>query len=454
MTATYASLREQALEALQAQDARKAYSTFRWALQYPGAPELEDPEQWKEAWELFARIAASLAGEELADIIRKAAHAPKDAQALYYLGYQLIEQKLYGIAATPLARAHRLVPRQEPLLLEFITALEGAGHHEAAVETLHTLPRLVESSFMCRYRLAYNAIMSGDLEEPRRLVLGLQALLARIPPEDPNAPHYPAMAERIRQMLARAEALQAVTPLDSSDLRGWHFVVTGGVLLHLSAHGWEAGMNGRYAFVQDSVSTCLEGIRRVEAVLSQTGRLLPRVFILPERYSAILGHATARVLGVPAEPWPEQGSDAPGLVVAYDLMNLEPPLLKTLQPHRPGQVLWSHATQWTEELPFTADLTTFMYQMNFAPWGERLRLDPDARPGERTPPAEGPVEELAQGVISAKLSEDALEDLPVLSRLVAAMGSLKDAAAGGLFVQQGLRRRHLSDSPVKSGRFG
>ena len=105
----------------------------------------------------------------------------------------------------------------------------------------------------------------------------------------------------------------------------------------------------------------------MEAVLAQAGRKPPRVFLLPDRHSTILGLATARVLGLPTEPWPEQGSDAPGLIVAYDLSTLESPLLKTFWDHRPGQVLWSHATQWTEEAPFTADSTTFLYQQNTPP---------------------------------------------------------------------------------------
>lgn len=87
-----ATLRQEALDALLAQDARKAFSTFRWALEYPGAQELEQPAQWKDAWELLARIAVVFAGEEFANIVRRATHTRDDVQALYALSYHLIEQ--------------------------------------------------------------------------------------------------------------------------------------------------------------------------------------------------------------------------------------------------------------------------------------------------------------------------------------------------------------------------
>jgi hypothetical protein len=453
MQETYDNLRKAAHQALEEQDPQKAFSTFRYVLEYPGAQELEHPARWKEAWELFAEIATPIAGEEFAATVRRAAQDERDVQALYDLGYQLIEQSLHGLAATVLLRAHLLVPGAEPMVTELVVALEGMGAHAEAARLLQAQPQLVQSSFMCRYLLAYNALMSGDLDEPRRLAHGLELLLVRSGAEGEQAEALASMKERIHQMLARADALKDASPLGLKDLRGWHFVTTGGVLLHLSPYGFDEGMTGRYAFLQDSERLCLEGIRRVEAVLAQAGRKPPRVFVLPDRESAILAHATARVLGLPTEPWPEQGSEAPGLLVVYDLAMLDGPLLKTLREHRPGQVLWSHATPWTQEAPFAADLTTFLYQQNTSPWGERLRVNPETQQVERTAPDEGAVEALAEGVVSARLEEGALEDLPKLMALVGAMASVEGDAAGGLFREQGRRRRSLMDSPVKSNRF-
>jgi hypothetical protein len=453
MEETYDARRVQALEALLAQEPRKAFGIFRWVLRHPGAPELKDRTRWTEAWEVFARIAAANSDEELAALVRKAAVDPDDVQALYDLGYQLIERSLHDLAATVLVRAHARVPNHVGLLQELISALEGMEANAEAVRFLEAAPELVQEHAMLRYLLAFNALMTGDLETPRRLLPRLE-VLCRPSPGTPaeEAEFLEVIVTRIREFLARAEALRGVAPLDSRDLRGWHFVVTGGVLLHLSPYGFDEGMTGRYAYLQDSERGCLEAIRRVEAVLARAGRMPSRVLILPDRDSAILGHATARLLGVPAVPLPEDG-DASGLVVAYDLHQLEPELLARLRPHRPGQVLWSHALLWTEPSPFVPDLNTFLYQVNTPPWGQRLRVSPETGKAEQVPAEDGSVESLAERLASAKLEADALEDLPGLLKLVDAMASLRGSAAGGLFREEGPRRRHFTDSPVKSSRF-
>lgn len=449
----YKTLRQQAFEALNARNPREAFAVFRPVLSYPGAPELAKPAQWKKAWEVFSRIATAIVGKELGLFVDAAASRPEDIKALYSLGYQLIEHSLHDLAATVLMRAYRQVPGEETVLSELIVALEGMGNHPEAARILRAVPERVEDSFMCRYLLAYNEAMSGNLDAPRRLLPGLEALLARVDSETPEFQAYSSMAERIRQMLARADALRDVTPLDLEDLRGWHFVAAGGVLLHLSPHGLKEGMRGRYAFLQDSEALCLEGIRRVGAVLARAGRTPPRIFVLPDRDSAILAHATARVLGLPAVPWPEQGSEEPGLIVAYDVGTLEAPLISGLRQHRPGQVLWSHALEWTRAPPFAPDLLTLLYQMNTSPWGGQLKMNSETQQLERAAPTEGPVEQLAQGVVSASLPASALEDLPVLERLVQAMARAQADAAGGLFRDEGPRRMQLADSPVKSNRF-
>src|SRR5262249_55251727 len=155
--------------------------------------------------------------------------------------------------------------------------------------------------------------------------------------------------------------------------RGWHFVLTGGLLLHLSPYGFDV-MRGRYAFVQDSEATCLEGIRRLEAVLGALELGPPRVLVLEDRASAILGHAAAEVLRLPVASWP---SDEPGLIVAYDLASLGD--LQSLREYRPGQILWGHASCWTEVQPVAADFVTFLHQQNRPIGGPRLKVDHEKR---------------------------------------------------------------------------
>jgi hypothetical protein len=431
-----------ARDALGQGDARAAFGHVRFGLAHE--PTLvTDRDRYAEAFGLFARISEALAGPDLAALVRRTVEDPDDVRALYDLGYELIEQGLPGVAATALARANLLFPNQGPILTELSAALERDCRCREAAEALRAAPELVESDFFCRYLLAYNGLMTGDLDEPRGLLPGLFAAAADV--------DRLFMARRVEGMLARADAVRGATPLDGRDLRGWHLVVTGGLLLHLSPYGFDEGMNGRYAYTQDGPDRCLEGIRRLAAVLQAWDVRPPRVWRL-EGDSAALAVAAGAVLGCPVEPWPAGGADA-GLVAAYDLATLPEEAAASLREHRPGQVLWAHASCWTEEPPFAADLTTYLYQYNVSPWGERLRVDPETRKTGKVPPSTAAPEERAAEVLAAQPEADALADLPRLTELARAAQRLEGEHGPGALRGEGRRRRQGTNSPVPSSRF-
>jgi hypothetical protein len=281
--------------------------------------------------------------------------------------------------------------------------------------------------------------MAGDVEEARRTLPLLRSLAA---------PDQGWGASRIQGILARADAARGQTPLDATDLRGWHFVLTGGLLLHLSPHGFDEGMHGRYAFVQDSEPVCLEGLRKLVQVLEALDRRPERVLALGDRASAILAHAAAAVLGVPIERWP---SDKPGLIVAHDLTllaSVDDGVLESLQAHRPGQSLWAHASCWTELQPIAADFVTFLYQHNRDPWGPQLRVDAATKQTYQSEPAQGTPAELGAQVAAATLAQEALADAPALATFARAvqpsLAALRD---------EGLRERQFQGSRVSSNRF-
>jgi hypothetical protein len=212
-------------------------------------------------------------------------------------------------------------------------------------------------------------------------------------------------------------------------------------------------MNGRYALIQDRDELCCEGILRLKDLLNACSLKPPRVFALPDRASSILAHAAAKLLGLQVEPWPEQGSGAPGLIVAYDLRAVDRDLVKSLPEHRPGQVLWSHAESWTAEGPFAADIVTYLYQINVTPWEPRLRRDPELGRFIQTQPREGSHQELAESIANAVLDPECLADLPDLLKLAVAVRTLTGEHAAGVFRTADQRRRHRLDSPVMSSRF-
>ena len=420
--------------ALDANDPRAAFAALRPLLEYPG--DVAETARWSQAIGLFTPIAKALCGEKLEWLATAAARHADDAQSIFDFGYELVEVGLPGVAATALARADRLKPRNPHIISELAAALENATHHREVCDLLHRNRGLVESHFVLAYLLAFNAVMIGDLEESRR-TLPLMLRLA--------TPEQQWGAARIEGYLARADAARGHAPLDATDLRGWHFVLTGGLLLHISPHGFDEGMRGRYAFVQDSPATCLEGIRRVALVLDALDHRPERVLAPADRARAILAHATAIALDLPIEPWP---SHQPGLIVAYDLESIAPADAASLRAHRPGQILWGHASRWTQTHPVAADLVTFLYQHNRDPWGPQLRIDAATGKTHESEPAPGTPAELGAQVASATLAPDALSDGPALAAFARAV-----RPAGAALRAEGERERQFPGSPVPSNLF-
>lgn len=430
---------EAARTALAQGDPRAAFSALRPALAHPAPFDLE-------ALRAFAEVARQLAGPDLAGKVEAVVAAPDDVSALYALGYALIEHGLEELAAPPLDRAHALAPTDALILSELVAAFERVGLHGLACARLRGAPEgVLEGSFLLRYLVGWNTAMSGDLEGLRALVPGLR----------PSSDDERALVGRLEGMLVRADAVRAVGALDDRDLRGWHFVINGGLLLHLSQEGLDDPMRGRYAFVQDHLVMCREGIERARAALEAGGLAVERVLVLPERGSQILGLATARVLGLPAVPW-EEAHEGPGLVVAYDLDALDDDLYRAVRPHRPGQVLWSHASRWTADQPIAPDLVTYLYQFNVPHWGEQLQIDLEAKETRCAEPDAAPPEALAEAIATAAIGygPDALHDLDALRAFAAACARVQDEAhRGGAWRRSGPRRKQWTGGPVPSARF-
>ncbi len=429
-------------DALGSGDARSAFGTLRPWLAYPGKVAAGD---WGRAMEVFARIAREITGDALADLAL-AARGLDDVQPLYDLGYELIEQELYDLAANVLARAVERRRDLPGLLSELVAALERDGQHAEACKWLRKAPALTDREYVLRYLLAWNTAMAGDLDGVRAQMAGLSST---------SNSNEAVMLERLRALLDRADGIKGASPLDGDDLRGWHFVLHGSVLLRVSPHGFKEGMRGRYAITQDSELRCREAIERMTLALSAMGVEVPRVFSLPDRDSTILAIAAARALDVPMEEWDSDTTADPGLIVAYDLGAAGPDLLTQLQPHRPGQVLWEHATRWVVDRPVAADLVTYAYQYNVAPWAERAVVDTKTGEAVRTAADDSPPELIGARIAALPMPEADLHDREALVAFASACASVTHAGepAAGALRDQGLRPRQWTGGPVRSNRF-
>ena len=238
----------------------------------------------------LAAGAARLAGfDDLAQAAAAAADGSgsQDARVLYDFGYACLERGAGYLAVRPLARALDLAPDAAPVLSELVTALEHDGQHARAVAVLEEHQSAM--SWLHRFQYVYNALMAGALDTAAD---GFTRL-----PEPQDTAWAPAR-EKVRRMLARAGTARAVTSLDRRDLRGWHYVLTGGVLATLSSYGYDA-MTGRWAYLSDSADACAVALQRLTLTLDTAGTGPQSVALLPDRSSQILGAAAAAMLSLP-----------------------------------------------------------------------------------------------------------------------------------------------------------
>lgn len=397
---------------------------------------------------LLERAGRIIAGPDFAEVVRGARHDPDDPAALNALGQRLLAERLPRMAVTLLARAHRIAPADEVILAALVSALAADGQHARACTVLRDAPAPSGPSLSRRGVHARHAILAGELDEARRCLPEL------VRSADPA---HQELARVIGGMLTRADALAGVSALDGRDLRGWHFVATGGLLLHIAAHGMAAGMNGRYAFVHDTYESCREGLDRLAAVLAclrgSPARPVERLLAPRDRASAVLARAAARILDCPVVDWPDGDTSGTGLVVAYDLDGLSSPAREALREHRPGQLLYCQATTWTPEPPFAADLVVRLHQFSCAPWDGHTSFDPRTGRWQEVPPDDADLAALAARIAGAAADPSALADLPSLIALAGAARTVEGDAAAGALRQGGPRRRAWCGSPVPSLRF-
>ncbi len=404
---------------------------------------------------VLERAAAVTGFDDMVAAARAVVSNPDSPPNLYDLGYACIERGISAIAVPLLVAALEQAPGTLPIINELATAYEDCYRYSDAVALLEA-NEAVLPDWPGRYLLAFNAMMSGDVAKA-----GHWAARLSTPDSD-----WARAEQRLTGMLRRAEL---VGPLDATSLRSWHFVLNASVLAHVSPYGLDEGMNGRYAFIQDSPDNCATTLIRLREVHRASS-----VGLLPDRASQILGLAAGRLLELPTRPWESDVDNA--LVIAYDLRSVEPPTLEALRQRTPGSLLVEHASCWTSPPPVAADFVGLLHQHLIEPWGARMvarmgedvrRVEPDSRPAEAvaedivaaasapaTPAASAPAAPAtaatpATAASSASAARDA-ETAPddTVADLVAFVRTLGDA-----WPATGPRDRMWSPGPVPSSRF-
>jgi hypothetical protein len=361
-------------------DDHAAFGKLRARLGWPAGKTVQTGElpRWLG---LVAELAKRRGAGQVSDLAIAATRDPDSPDQLYDLGYALIDAGAPDIAASILWRCLALVGESEEVVCELVSALESALAYQDALAVLNEHATLRTRSFLCRYLYAFNAAMSGRLDLTREV----------LPDLGPDSPEAEVMAGTIAAMVARANRVAGVAPLDDRDLRGWHYVLSGGLLIHQSPYGFDDPMHGRYAWLADSLPRIATGLERLNELVRDLD--LPCVYAPPGRGHEIVAIAASKKLGIPIAPWPAIGVPAPGLVVVHDLADLDEADAARLVQRKEGQVLFAHACPWTQDSPISPDVTTLLYQTLVAPWGQISELDPETRevrsssPDLRTPEA-------------------------------------------------------------------
>ncbi|MFX1442507.1 MAG: hypothetical protein ACFFHV_03745 [Promethearchaeota archaeon] len=440
----YKQIRQTFLKNLKNQNLQEAYSNIREILDYPGYFYLEVV--WDDVIELFEKITRELIGDEWGDLVKKIRENPNDPDTLYDLAYELYEESAHSIAATFLSRANKIKPYDEKIISELVVNLEFMMLNQDACDLLSGAKELLETSEFCRYLLGFNKIMTGNIDETKRLLITIQ---------ESQDKDIQFMAKSLKGMIDRALTLKNSRSLDHTDLRGWHIVLNGSILLHLSPYGINEGMYGRYAYISDSYSLCHYGIERLKSVLDAVKIKIPCIISLPDRSSQILAMAASEILKKPFKIWDEVDINTKGLIVAYDLNDINSDeLIVEIADHRPGQILWAHASCWTYPFPYAPDITTYLYQQNNSPWGGgQMVYDKKAKRIEILEKNRSELENLSEQIIRAENDQDYIDDLDDLLTMVESLTLITEESKPGIFRKTGRRMHQRVGSPVLSNRF-
>ena len=440
----YKQIRETLLKNLNKRNLQEAYSNIREILEYPGYFYLETV--WDDVIELFEKITRELIGDDWGDLVKKLRENPNDADALYDLAYELYEESAHSIAATFLSRANKIKPQDEKIVSELIVNLEFMMLNQDACDILSEMKELLETSEFCRYLLGFNRIMTGNIDETKKIITTIQ---------DSQDKDIQFMANSLKGMIERASILKNSRSLDNTDLRGWHMVLNGSILLHLSPYGIDEGMYGRYAYISDSYSLCHHGIERLSSVLEAAKIKIPCILSLPDRSSQILAMATSEILKKPFKIWDEVDINTKGLIVAYDLNEISSDeLIIEIADHRPGQILWAHASCWTFPFPYAPDITTYLYQQNNSPWGGgQMVYDKNSERIEILEKDKSEQETISQQIIKAERDQDYVDDLHDLLTMIESLNLISEENTPGIFRTTGRRMHQRVGSPVLSNRF-
>lgn len=377
----------------------KALKLIRDLLQFP--KEIEDAAELKTVLDLLTKSFGQTSNDQLQQACQILSKDIANMDAFYKLGFILTARQYPEIASAVLAYAVKQAPNNLPVLHELVAALEMQGLYAPA---LSSLKNANGTDFTTRYLLAFNTLMTGDIDEALNIGKTLKS----------DSASSDVMLKKWHAIFARVRAVEGVTSLDRSDYRGWHFILTGGLLLHLPDPAKH--MYGQYESLEDSESLIKEGIYRLCSIFDLWKFKVPKILSFDNPESHRLGLAFSSTLGIP-EKTVVSPKEA-GLFVVYDHSNVINEVMDGISKHSNSMLFYCHASQFNREYKVAPDFTNLMYTWLVSPW-ERHTIFPHRPDLPTSPPTEND-QELAKRIVSAEIDKNNLIDLTSLLNLAEA----------------------------------
>lgn len=343
-----------------------------------------------------AAFALRMSGNhEAAELFEKVLAGKEDPEAYYRLGYQLVQDGVYGPALGPLSRCVQLAPEAAAANYEFAYALMKEFYNE---EALHFFGKAFEQeqAMSITFYIAQLLIFLNRSGEASLFIGKLEEQVQAGGGEGEMQLAY------LKEMLHR---YKTYTP---ENIRDWHFVQYGTLLLRTFEEDYpheENSSNGRYALVNFSYD-------QVAAILAAFQTTIGPLSVFPEyKYvaaagedSAPLAYALSKMLMLPVRSL-EEGLAAGEQGIVVTAFSDE---LNAIGGHvweRDDVLLFSFALSWTHELNVLPEVIGYFAQASRLPWQQKIEFDENGEP-VMVPADERPAEEIARNILDRVLHVD------------------------------------------------
>jgi tetratricopeptide (TPR) repeat protein len=338
------------------------------------------------ALQAAGRICRLLGSEADARLFDELRARPDDAEALYALGYRMVDEGRPEVAAALLEKSLAGDPENTATRRELAFARLQSRDFTGC---LRTLAPLDDDASLSETELMDVALVQAEAAfyaTRRDLALRFLARAEEGVPEDDQRERMDAL----HGLLGRSARWPS---LDSLGLREWHFIQHAGVILKVAGGYFEDGSRlGRYDILDLRMDMVAFLLQRLVHLLDRLG-LAHQVVMPVSPASAPLAHALALALGVPCEEELTGRRGRSALLVAANALEFGP-LLASLGRHTPDLRLFSLNLDWEHEAPVCPEVVGVVARRAFLPWEERYVLDSRTKQMRALPADERPAAEI------------------------------------------------------------